>query len=399
MLTMDGAATARGRACAWGLALALMTLGCATTAAPTHSLCPASVEAIDAAAARTLAQGSPGMVVSVAREGEVVFARGYGFADLEHRAAVTPDTVFRLASVTKQFTAAAVLLLVEDGRLNLDDRLSEYVPELQQASEVTLYQLLAQTSGIPDYAEDPEGGRTKALARSTSEMVEWIGRLEPRLHFEPGARWAYSNSNYALLGAVIERVSGQSLQDFFAERLFARAGLTHTSFDDPADVVPNRAAGYRRSRAAPSGFVNADAISWTIPGAAGGLRTTAGDLIRWSDALFGGRIVSPASLEAMTSPARLSDGRTTKLGMPEAWQAGLNSDYGFGVFISPSDAGQRIWHSGDMDGFSTWLGHYPEAGVTIALMQNSESADLDEAAIEDAVIASLVRGCGVSSAP
>ena len=373
-------------------ALASMTAACVTLSerAP---LCPASVAAIDAAVSRTLAQGSPGMAVGVAEGSEAIFVRGYGLSNLEHQTPVGPYTVFRLASVTKQFTAAAIMLLVEDGRVRLDDKLSQYVPELAQADRVSLYQLLAQTSGIPDYAEDPAGSATKAVDRSTAQMIAWIGSLEPRFHFEPGTAWGYSNSNYVLLGAVIERVTGQSLQQFFAERLFAPAGLVQTSFDDPADVVPNRAAGYRRASAADTGFINADPISYTIPGAAGGLRTSVADLLRWSDALFSGRIVSAASLSRMTEPARLADGRTTKLGMPQAWQSGLNSDYGFGVFISPSAAGPRIWHGGDIDGFSTWLAHYPAADITIALMQNSESADMDSAAIERAVLFGLLENC------
>ncbi len=375
--------------------LVCLSAACATATMPDEprAFCPAAASQIDAAVAEGMAQGAPGIVVQVARAGEVVFARAYGTANLEHNAPMTDETVFRLASITKQFTAAAVLLLVEDGLIDLDDRLSQYVPELPQARDVTLYQLLVQTSGIPDYAEDPEGMRTRAVAHTTEEMIAWIARLEPRLQFEPGTRWAYSNSNYALLGAVVERVSGLTLQQFAERRLFAPAGLTATRFDAPSDIVAHRAAGYRRDREAPSGFANADAISWTIPGAAGGLRTTAGDLLRWTDALFGGRVISEQSLQRMIAPGLLSDGRTTKFGMPEAWQLGLNSDYGMGVFISQSDAGRRIWHKGDIDGFSTWLAHYPEHDVTIAVLQNSQSADIRSAAIEQAVEFAVLHDC------
>ncbi len=374
------------------LAFALAVSSCATAADDMAALCPADVTAIDVAVADTMERGSPVMVVGVARDGSVVFSRGYGLADVERATAVAPDTVFRLASITKQFTAAAVMLLVEEGRVNLQDRLSEYVPELAQADEVTLYQLLVQTSGIPDYAERLASADAKATARTTEQMIALIGAQEPRLEFEPGSRWAYSNSNYVLLGAVVERVSGQSLARFFSERLFAPAGLTDTVLGDPSPTDPRHASGYRRARDASSGFVRADDISFTIPGAAGGLRTTASDLLRWSDALFAGRIVTRASLATMIAPGRLSDGRTTKFGMPEAWQAGLNADYGFGFFISPSAAGPRIWHSGDIDGFSTWMAHYPDVGVTIALMQNSESVSLPHELVENAVLAS-VQGC------
>ena len=361
-------------------------------AAPAHGnpagagrLCPAAVRAIDASAQKTLAQGSPGMLVEVAKDGEVLFTGTYGLANLEHRAPVTRDTVFKLASITKEFTAAAILLLVEDGKLRLDDKLSLHVPELEQADEVTLYQLLVQTSGIPDYSEDAVGVKTQAVAKTPEEMLAWIRRLEPRFLFEPGTKWAYSNSNYALLGLVAERVSGRPLARLFKERLFEPAGLQSTAFDDPADVVLHRADGYRRSKDAPGGFLNAAWISYTVPGPAGGLRSTGDDLVRWSHALFGGRVLKPASLRTMIAAGLLNDGRTTKFGMPEAWQKGLNSDYGMGVFIKPTPGGTRIGHSGGIDGFSTWAAHYPAHGVTIVHMINSESADMDTDAIEAAV--------------
>jgi len=361
-----------------------MTAG-AQTDTPKPKLCNAAVAAIDAAAAKTLKQGSPGMIIEVSRKGTLLFSGTYGFADLEHRAPVSRDTVFKLASITKEFTAAAVLTLVEEGRLSLDDTLAMHVPELSAASNVRVYELLVHTSGIPDYAEDPDGAKTKSVAKAPEEVLQWIIRLTPRLQFEPGSRWAYSNSNYALLGLVVERVTGKPLAEIFRERLFAPARLESTAFDDPSDVVPNRARGYRKSKDATIGFRNADWISFSIPGAAGGLRGTSGDLIRWNEALFAGRILKPQSLKSMIAPGLLADGRTTKLGMPEAWQEGLNSDYGLGVFIKQTSAGVRVGHSGDIDGFSTWTAHYPDSGVTVVQMINSQSADLNVDSVEDAI--------------
>ncbi|HET7202825.1 MAG TPA: serine hydrolase domain-containing protein [Steroidobacteraceae bacterium] len=340
-----------------------------------------------------MSRGAPGMIVGVARNGHPVFVRPYGTANLEHDVPVVRATVFKLASLTKQFTAAAVLRLMQDGRIALDDKLSRFVPELPQARMVTLRQLLWQTSGIPDYAEDAAGQRSKAVARTSADMVAWISRLEPRFQFEPGTRWAYSNSNYALLGVVIERVSGKPFDVFFRDALFLPAGLTQTELDDPADVVRHRAQGYAKSRLAPSGYVNAEWVSPTIPGAAGGLRTTVDDLLRWSHALFSGRVLDAATLSQMVAAGVLDDGRTTKSGMPEAWQRGLDSDYGMGVFLTNTSAGRRVWHAGDIDGFSTWLAHYPDAGVTVAVMQNSESADIDQAALHEALFAQDAVDC------
>ena len=356
----------------------------AAAAAP-EQLCQESVEAINTSVSKTLAQGSPGMLVEVAKDGKVLFTGSYGFANIEQGARVTPQTVFKLASITKQFTAAAILLLAEDGKLNLDDKLSLYIPEFQQSEQVTLYQLLIHTSGIPDYAEDSSGSKTKSVAKTPLEMLAWISRLTPAFLFKPGSKWAYSNSNYALLGLVAERVSGQPLAALFKERLFAPAGLKDTAFDDPAEIVEHRAAGYRRAQSAPSGFLNADWISPTIPGPAGGLRSTGDDLVRWSHALFSGKLLKPRSLRRMISAGTLNDGRTTKLGMPEDWQKGLNSDYGIGVWVKPTLAGTRVGHGGDVDGFSTWVAHYPSRGVTIVHMINSQSADMATDAIEAAV--------------
>jgi CubicO group peptidase (beta-lactamase class C family) len=380
------------------LVLALTTAGAgeAKPSAPPPSapaLCPAAVAAIDAAVDKTLKQGSPGMAVGVAHAGRVIFARGYGLANIEHQAPLTPDSPFLLASVTKQFTAAALLLLVQEGKVRLEDKLSRYLPAFAGPAEVTLYQLLVHTSGIPDYSEDPTGSPTKSVARTLDEMVAWITRLQATRQFAPGSAWAYSNSNYVLLAKVIEQASGASLPDFFQQRLFAPAGLKDTAFDDPRDVVPHRVQGYRRARGAASGFANADWISPSIPGAAGGLRTTINDLLRWSDALHGARIIDRARLQLMTKAGLLNDGRTTKEGMPPDWQRGMNASYGLGVFVSPAGKGSRIWHSGDVDGFSTWLAHYPAHRLSIALMENSQSADMDKDAIEQAVTASIETPC------
>lgn len=325
------------------------------------------------------------MIVEVAVGGQVAFAGTYGLADIEQGAPVTRDTVFRLASITKTFTAVLILALVEDGVLKLDDPLSRHVPELAAARGVTLYQLLVHTSGIPDYAEDPAGAATKSVAKTPADMLAWIVALTPRLQFEPGSKWAYSNSNYALLGLVAERVSGRRLAELYSQRLFAPAKTTTLAIDDPVDVVPARARGYRRIKGSPGRFHNAAWIHPSIPGPAGALRGTADDLVRWTDALYSGRLLKPASLARMRAPGRLNDGRTTKLGMPLDWQKGLNSDYGLGLFIKPTPGGTRLGHSGDIDGFSTWYAHYPASGTTIVHMINSQSADMPTDAIEAAV--------------
>lgn len=196
-----------------------------------------------------------------------------------------------------------------------------------------------------------------------------------------------------LLGLVAERVSGRLLATLFRERLFGPAALSNTVIDDPSDVVPHRAAGYRRASDAAGGFRHADWISPTVPGPAGALRGTSADLIKWTTALFGGRILSSQRLGQLLAPGRLADGRTTKAGMPEAWQKGLNSDYAMGFFVKPSVGGVRYGHGGDVDGFSTWMAHYPASGVTVVQMINSQSADLRTEEVEAALFSSRGRPC------
>lgn len=372
----------------------------AALAAPTtEGLCVTTEKAIDEAAQAMLDRGIPGLAIAVSRGGRTVFSRGYGIANIEDGVPVTPDTVFQLASVTKQFTAAAILSLVQEGQIGLDDPLSRYVREMPKARRITIRQLLVQTAGVHNFTDDAEGLRTKSVDRSPAEMLDWIAHLRPTLMFKPGSRWAYSNSNYMLLGLVIERVTGQSLQTVFAQRLFAPAGLKHTALDLPADLVPHRARGYRRVPQAPSGQIVADWVSPTMTWAAGGLRTTTGDMLRWSEALFAGKVVDPASLALMTQPGRLSDGRTVKHGMPDDWRRNLDSEYGMGLVLSQTPHGTRFWHEGGIDGFKSWLGHYPEGDVAIAILTNSESVELNVAVIEAAVFATKSESCACASVP
>jgi CubicO group peptidase (beta-lactamase class C family) len=333
------------------------------------------------------------MIIEVAKHGHLLFSGTYGYADLEHRTPVTRESVFKFASITKEFTAAAVLTLVQDGKLKLSDTLAKHVPELPAAAQVRVYDLLVQTSGIPDYAQAPSGNKAKSVERTPEEMLAWIAKLSERLDFDPGTKWAYSNSNYVLLGMIAERVSKQPLAILLRERLLVPAHVTSIEFDNPHEVVLDRARGYRRSKGVRTGFENAAWISPTVPGAAGALRGTSEDLIRWNEALFKGRVLKPETLKLMIAPGLLMDGRTTKLGMPVDWQRGLNSDYGMGVFIKPTRGGTRIGHSGDIDGFSAWVAHYPSSGVTIVQMINSESADLNVEDVEAAVFHASTGPC------
>lgn len=351
-----------------------------TAAAP----CAPLAERIDSLGAAAIAAGAPGLVLGVSEPGRPPVVRAWGEADAELKVPMTDASVFRIASLTKQFTAALVMHLVQEGRIGLDDRVRAHLPQYPWLGEITIRQLLIQTSGLPDYAGDPGGEATRAAPKTSKDMMAWVGRLAAKPDFQPGERWAYSNSNYVVLGALVETVTGQSFEEALTLRVLRLAGLRATAMDDPHDLVDHRVRGYSRQGGQ---LVNAAWIHPSTPGPAGALRSTVRDLLAWTASLYSGEVVSTASLARMTEPGRLADGRTTRFGMPQAWQDGLQADYAMGLFVSSSDLGPRIWHSGDIDGFVTWMAHYPEAGTTIVLLQNADFVDIDYRAVEHMVAA------------
>ena len=289
----------------WALGLAF-----AGGAAASQPLSRDTVQAIDAAMNNAVATGwTAGGAVAVMRHGKIVFSRAYGFANLETGTPATTDTVFRIGSLTKQFTATAVLLLAEDGKLSIDDPVAKYLPQFPENDSTTIRQLLTHTSGIHDYI-GAEGffDQKQWLPLTTDELVAYVLSHSPLHDFPPGAQWAYSSSNYALAGAIIEKVSGQRLRTFLKMRIFDPLGMTQTALDDGRDIVPHRASGYDRIAENSPGYETARTISMTVPFAAGAVRSTVGDLLLWSDALMHGRVLKPESCRQMTTPVRLNDG-------------------------------------------------------------------------------------------
>lgn len=346
--------------------------------------CRSLAESVEDIGDAAIAAGAPGLLLGVSEPGRADVVRAWGMANAELNLPLTDASVFRIASLTKQFTAGLVMQLVQEGRIRLDDPARMHLPEHVWLGEITINELLIQTSGLPDYAGDPDGEASKASPKTAEDMMAWIGRLAVNPDFGPGERWAYSNSNYVVLGAIVERVTGQSFAQALSDRILGPAGLRDTAVDDPSDLVPHRVSGYSRRDGR---LVNAAWLHPSMPGPAGSLRSTVGDLMRWNEALYSGRVLSEVALAQMTAPGRLADGRTTRLGMPQAWQDGLQADYAMGLFVSRSDLGVRVWHSGDIDGFVTWMAHYPQTGVTIVMLQNGDFTDVEHSAVEQAVVA------------
>lgn len=366
-----------------GLA-ALLCLGMTTPASPPGSPVRARASSasatdprlaarIDRAAAAALARkAAAGFAVAILRDGRVLLARGYGMADLECRTPATPDTIFRVGSITKEFTAAAVLKLAEEGKLSLDDRLSKYVPAFPRGGEVTLRHLLLHTSGISDYTSAPAFPARSPREFTTGEMIALIAGAAPLYEFEPGTRWHYSNSGFYLLGVVIEQASGQRYADYVKATLLDPIGLPSIAVDDLALIVRGRAAGYDRAPDAPTGFRNADHLSLSVAAAAGAMRAGAVDLARWHEALLGGRVLKPASLKAMLAPGRVKDGRPASAARQlSPGETEAPADFGFGIYTSDSNGRRSIGHGGSINGFNANVQTFPAARITLVLLTNT----------------------------
>jgi len=310
--------------------------------------------AIDAAMQASVDGGwAPGGAVAVMLGGKVVFSRGYGMANLETRTPVSADSVFRVGSLTKQFTAVAVLLLAQDRKLSLDDPANKYLPQVPANDPTTIRQLLNHTAGIADYVTGPDFGQIKWLPLTPEQLVAHIMALKPVHNFAPGTDWAYSSSNYALAGAIVEKVSGEPLRDFLAERLFGPLGMTHTALDDDRAVAPGRASGYDLL-AGRAGFVNAATVSMSTAFAAGALRSSVGDLLIWSHALTHGDVLRPEYYRQMVTPAHLNDG-TRPMAFTDRQGKTYSNDYALGIVASGDPAHPELTHGGAIDGFTSSL--------------------------------------------
>lgn len=346
------------------------------------SLAPGVEARIDAAVQTDVAAGRvAGAAVAVLRGGKLVFAKGYGRANLELAAPVNAKTVFRIGSLTKQFTAAAVLLLAEQGKLKIDDKLSLYLPSFPRANEVTLRDLLDHTSGIHNFTESSVIDKISTSGATAKELVADIAGQSPLYDFKPGTGWWYSNSNYALLGAVIEKVSGKTWAAFMKSEIFDKLGMEDTAADDAHDVVLGRASGYSLIGGAPGRFRNADFTDMSVPYAAGALRSTVEDVSRWNSALFGGELLKPESLKEMLAPGRLRDGAETQTAI--AWPGGkayppppgyVPGPYAFGLDHHSEDGRRIIGHNGSIAGFDALMQTYVDEDLTIIVLTNTDGA-------------------------
>ncbi|HEX4458790.1 MAG TPA: serine hydrolase domain-containing protein [Polyangia bacterium] len=338
-----------------GVTLALVATGCAHGVRATDAPSRALAAAIDALATDVVTKTpAAGVSVAVMRHGRLVVAKGYGFADVAARTAVTPATIFRIGSITKQLTAAAIVQLAQAQRLTLDDDIHRWLPDYPtHAQTITLRQLLTHTSGIPDFEHHAWFEAHMAERRPRGELVASFG-AEP-LEFTPGAKWSYSSSGYYLLGLVVERASGRAWADYVRDQVLAPAGVRGIGECPDTQDYPHAARGYdirdgKRVDARP--IVMAHAF------AAGALCATAPALVDWARALAGGRVVGAAGWREMTTPVTLADGS--------------HFGYGLGLFIGDLGGHRVIFHGGGVNGFVSALASYPDDDLVIAVLVNTE---------------------------
>jgi CubicO group peptidase (beta-lactamase class C family) len=341
------------------IAAALVSACIAYSQPPTPRTDAAITVAADNLAAETLSKpGAAGLSVAVARHGKVVLANGYGLAEVEHDVKADRNSLFRMGSITKQFTAAAIMRLAEQGKISLDEPLTKHVAGYYtHGREITIRHLLSHTSGIKSYTELKQI-MVEAPEREFThqEMLDMVQNEPTPVAFEPGAKSAYSNTNYYLLGMIIENVSGKDYCQFMQDEFFTPVGLWHTRCDSNTEIIKDRAQGYTLVG---EKMLNDRGLATSTPFAAGMLLASAHDLVVWADALAAGKVVSPESYTLMSTPFKLADGS--------------RSEYGFGLTIDSFEGHARIQHGGNIFGFSSMLARFPKDGLTVAVISNSQA--------------------------
>ncbi len=299
----------------------------------------------------------PGAAVAVLRGGKIELIKGYGMADIERNLTVTPDTVFQIASTTKPFTAMAVMMLVEDGKVSLDEKASKYLPWLPPIyADVTVRHLLTHTSGVN------RDVRTANVDNFTLDEFKRRFAAAPA-SFKPGERWEYSNNGYILLGMIVEAVSGKSYGDFLRQRIFKPLGMKNTAYNEPPGAPKNRATGYDWVDGAykPSPYFHGGY-------SAGGLISSVADLAKWAQALDTKKLLKESSFQQMWTPVTLSEGRQLSFEF-----RGEQSGYGFGWFLMTYKGRKLFTHGGTLSGFSGQIHRFVDDKITIIVLTNSKS--------------------------
>lgn len=299
----------------------------------------------------------PGAAALVMKDGQVVLRKGFGMANLELGIPVSPDMVFELGSITKQFTAASILILQERGKLRVEDEITKYLPDYPtHGKKITVENLLTHTSGIPSYTDLEEW---MPRVREDMKLTDLIAMFKDKpLEFTPGEKWEYDNSGYILLGAIIEKVSGKSYEQFVEEEIFQKLGMAHSRYGHTEEIIPLRATGYEKND---KGFYNARYLSMTQPYAAGSLMSTVDDLAIWDRALSGETLLKKASLDRMFTSYKI--------------KSGLATHYGYGMGVSELAGKHLLAHGGGIFGFVTIIARVPDERLLVVILSNNEASN------------------------
>lgn len=314
------------------------------------------VKQIDKSISDNYKKYTPGCAVLIAKKGEVLLEKGYGTANIELSVPMKSEMVFRIGSITKQFTAMAVLQLADKGQIALTDSIQKFIKDFHfKGKTITIENLLTHTSGIKGYEQiDPKVPNAMRIDFSPKTVIDSLDKLS--LEFDPNTRYNYSNSNYFLLGYIIEQVSGKSYHQYIKENIIEPAGLSSTFYESQTELIPNRANGYSSSDGK---YWNADFISMALVYSAGALRSNVSDLYKWHKALYEGKIVKKETFLKAIQPYNLVDGKQI--------------DYGYGFFNKTENGINSIGHGGAIDGFRAIEMYYPEQEIYITLLCNSET--------------------------
>ena len=342
-----------------------------------------SAKVDDVVRAQLRKQKIPGIGLGVMRDGKIIKATGYGLANVELNVSVKPESIFQTGSVGKQFTATAVMMLVEEGKLGLDDKITKYFPEAPAAwKAVTVRHLLTHTSGIADYGgEESTMGKGVINFRQdyTEDDLVPIFSAMP-MDFQPGEKWKYSNTGYVILGVLIHRVTGKFYGDFLQERIFHPLGMTSTRIISEVDIIPGRTTGYRLLKGE---LKNQEWVSPSLNTTAdGALYTNVYDLAKWDAALYTEKLLKKASFDQMWTPVKLNNG--------------TNYNYGFGWGVQEANGHRLLAHDGAWQGFTMNISRYVDDRLTIVVFTNLDENNSRPAAIARAVAAIYIPALAIS---
>lgn len=346
----------------FSIVLLFITFSIATVAQPLSKADKQLLASFDTLLMNTFKPNEPGATAIVSRKGQVIYKKAFGMADMELNVPMQTDMIFRIGSISKQFTGVAILQLVEKGKLSLQDDIKKFIPDYPtHGYTITVEHLLTHTSGIKSYTGMTE---FESMMRKDMKPLELIDVFKNQpMEFAPGSKWNYNNSGYILLGYIIEKVSGKSYEQYVQENLFTPAGMTRSGYGNDSRIILNRAKGYQQGK---DGFENAKYLSMTLPYAAGSLISTVEDLWKWNQALHSYKLVSKESLQKAFTDYKLSDGKSTR--------------YGYGWSFGDIQGSASIEHGGGINGFVTDGIYLPAEDIFVAVFANCDCRSLENLA-------------------